>query len=135
MRELGRLSVLCPRLTSPRLKFNSSMGHLYTVFGVKELMHSQGPFGRIPEREKQMTSIHRKNRLRWCHTMKRNSLTDFQNWGSTDESIFEMSSQHRQFVRRPRGPVETRFMHRYLVKGCKGQIKKIMAWGRYGSVC
>ena len=78
------------------------MGHLYTVSGVKRLLHMQGPFGHITEREEQITSIHRKNRLRWCHTMKRNSMTFFQNWGSTDESTFEMISQHRQFVRRPR---------------------------------
>ena len=53
-----------------------------------------------------------------------NSMTDFQKKVSTDESTFELVSQRRQFVRRPRGPVETRFMPQYLVNGCKGQIFK-----------
>ena len=47
----------------------------------------------------------------------------------SDESLFEIVSQCRQIVRRPRGPVETRVMPQYLVKSCKGQIMKIMVWG------
>ena len=70
---LVRFSMFCPRLTASRLQLNWSMGHLYTVSGVKRIVHSQELFGRIAEL--QMTSIHRKNRLRMCHTMKRDSTT------------------------------------------------------------
>ena len=42
MREVVRLS---------QLKLNWSMGHLYTVSGVQQVMRSQGLIGRIAERE------------------------------------------------------------------------------------
>ena len=92
------------------------MGRLYTVSVVKRNMRSQGRFGRIAEREEQMTSIHQKKRLRKCHTMKQTSLTDFGKCMSTDESIFETVSQCRQFVQQQRGPVQTRFILQDLVK-------------------
>ena len=60
MRDLVRLSVLCPRFTASRHKLNWSIGHLYTVSGVKRTMRSQRLFGRIAEREEQMTSIIKK---------------------------------------------------------------------------
>ena len=112
MRELVRLSVICQRLTVSRLRLNWTRGHLYTTFWTEHI--------------EQM--IHRKNRLLWCHTMKRNSKTKCRILVSTDEA-FEMVSYRRQCLRRPRSPVETSFMPQYLVKGCKGQINKIMVWG------
>ena len=46
VRETVSLSVLCPRSTASGLKLNQSMGHLYTVSGVKRIVRSQRLFGR-----------------------------------------------------------------------------------------
>ena len=84
-------------------------------------MLSQGLFGRIAEREEQMISIHKKTSA----IVPRNE-TEF------DDRFPEMVDQRRQFVRRPRGPVEMRSKPQYAVKSSKGQFRKILLWGFYG---
>ena len=54
-RKLVRLSALCPRLIASQLKLKCSLGHSYTLSDVKRNMRSQRLFGRIAEREKQVT--------------------------------------------------------------------------------